>query len=126
MPSSADDKRHSLNPGTPIPVPVPSWRDALTASEDGVTLLLEVIPNAQETRFPSGYNPWRNRIQSRLAAPAQDGEANDELRRAAGGFFHAASADVIILEGATSRLKRLQIRGVPLERAQKLLEGALP
>lgn len=104
---------------------MPSWRDALTATGDGVDLLIEVMPNAKTPGFPTGYNPWRNRIQARLAAPPTAGKANDELRNAIAFFLDASLRDVTILEGATSRLKRIHVRGALLAEAHRRIEDVL-
>lgn len=102
-----------------------SWQDAVQPAPDGVDIDLEVTPGARETRFPSGHNAWRNRIQARLAAPAQDGKANEELRQAASAFFQISPRDVQLLEGLTSRQKRLRLLHLTHEAALKRLAEAL-
>lgn len=97
------------------------WTDAVRAHADGVTLEVEIVPGASRAAFPSGYDPWRNRLQARVAAPAVEGRANLALVELVADFFELPVRSVRILQGETSRQKRLLVVGVAREEALRRL-----
>jgi uncharacterized protein (TIGR00251 family) len=52
-------------------------------------------------------------LKARVAAAPTDGEANDALIRLLARKLHVAPRDVTLASGATSRIKRLLIKGDP-------------
>ncbi len=100
-------------------------RQALRGSDDGVFLDLDVSPGAQDASFPSGYNPWRERVEARVRSPPQDGAANRELTELVAGFFDVDPRAVSIVQGATGRRKTLLLRGASLGTVADRLGDAL-
>jgi uncharacterized protein (TIGR00251 family) len=52
-------------------------------------------------------------LKARVAAAPTDGEANDALIRLLARKLHLAPRDVTLVGGATSRIKRMLIKGDP-------------
>lgn len=101
-----------------------SLEDAVRESDGGIALNLEVQPSARSEGFPAGFNPWRGRIQARVAAPAEDGKANEALRGLVSTFFAVPHAQVVLAQGATARQKTVVVHGVPVKEAlARLREG---
>ena len=51
-------------------------------------------------------------LKVKVTAPADKGEANVAVVRALADFFSVPKRDIILLSGATSRVKRFRIEGV--------------
>lgn len=83
----------------------------MAAVSKGTDLLLVVHaqPGAKQSAFAGLYG---DALKVRLAAPAQDGRANHELRRFLAETFAVSLSAVVLLSGETSRRKRLRICGV--------------
>lgn len=75
---------------------------------DDLVLDLHVQPGAKRTEVAGTHG---DRVKVRLAAPPVDGAANDELVRFVAEAFGVARRDVSIVHGATSRQKRVRVRG---------------
>lgn len=101
------------------------WKNAARAAGRDILVDVEVIPGAASPRFPVGYNPWRKRLQARVAAPARGGAANDELVRLVASTLQVEATRVAIDEGATSRRKRIRIRAYDLAALRATLGEAL-
>lgn len=101
------------------------WKNAARAAGRDTLVDVEVIPGAASPRFPVGYNPWRKRIQARVAAPARGGAANEELVRLVAETLHVEAARVGIDHGATSRRKRIRIRDFGVDALRTTLGEAL-
>jgi uncharacterized protein (TIGR00251 family) len=95
------------------------------ATSDGVLLDVEATPAAADLAFPSGFNPWRRRLEARLTEPAHDGAANAQLLQAAAAFFHVPADHVEVTTGATSRRKTLKVTGIDLDAARQRVRNAL-
>lgn len=98
-----------------------SFAEAVRTTKEGTVIDLEVSPGSRSTVVPSGYNPWRKRIEVRLMAPPEKGRANDELIRALADIFGIPSTGIEITSGATNSRKSVLIRGVGVETVIKLL-----
>ncbi len=83
-------------------------KDAIKLSKDGVILDLEITPGSKETSI-HGYNPWRKRIEVRIAERAQKGKANAELILFLSDLFKIPSNNIEIISGATSSRKSVMI-----------------
>lgn len=101
------------------------WTKAFHPSADGVVIDVEVVPNSSSPGFPVGFNPWRNRIQARVAASPQDGLANDELVILIAAALTVPRAQVSVVDGHTSRRKRVAVRGIQAAEFTKRLAEAL-
>ncbi len=104
----------SLGPGDPSAAQrMPDdWTKALHPSADGLIIDIEVVPNSRSPGFPVGFNPWRNRIQARVAAPPEDGLANEELIILIAAALTVPRTEVSVVDGHTSRRKRVAVRGI--------------
>lgn len=81
----------------------------IRAAGSTVRLLVWVVPGAARSEV-AGERDGHLRV--RLAAPAREGRANDELRRFVAGRVGVARADVDITAGRHSRRKTVTVRSV--------------
>lgn len=95
----------------------PAW---LKATAGGCELAVLVQPRASRTKVVGEHD---GRLKIALAAPPVDGEANAALVEFLRDTLGVKKADVTLLDGDTSRRKRLAIRGVaPSEIMARLAE----
>ena len=97
------------------------WRAAVKPAQGGVALDVEVVPGARESRFPAGFNEWRGRIEAKVRAPPEDGQANAELARLVADALGVPPASVRVTSGATSRRKTLLVTGLAKAEAERRL-----
>lgn len=102
-----------------------SFADAIRATKDGAVIDFEVSPGAKSAEVPSGYNPWRKRIEAKIRAPPEKGKANDELISALSDLFRVPAKDIEIMSGATSSRKSILIRSISAQDAAKIFGGKL-
>ncbi len=102
-----------------------SFADAIRATKEGAVIDFEVTPGARSAEVPSGYNPWRKRIEAKLKAQPEKGKANDELIKALSDLFEVPSTSIEIASGATNSKKSVLVRGISAETAAEMLEGRL-
>ena len=95
-------------------------RPYLSASADGVELMLLIQPRASRTGVQGEHD---GRLKLRLAAPPVDGTANDELTRFLATAFGVQRRAVAILSGESGRRKRVRIKGIDLARAESVLSA---
>lgn len=81
----------------------------LKTSSAGVELSLLVQPRASRTKVVGEHD---GRLKVALAAPPVDGEANAALVEFISGVLGVRKSDVTLLDGETSRRKRLAVRAV--------------
>jgi len=84
----------------------PTW---WSTSAEGVRLRVRAVPGARVTAVTGLHGGDELRV--RLAAPAVDGRANDELRRFVAAAFGTHKSAVRVLHGRRSRRKVLQVVG---------------
>ncbi len=84
----------------------------------GVELSVLVQPRASRTKVVGEHD---GRLKIALAAPPVDGEANAALVEFLSDTLDVRKADVTLLDGDTSRRKRLSVRGVAADAAKVLL-----
>lgn len=101
----------------------PAWTVAVRDVAGGAALDVEVVPSAKESRFPTGFNPWRKRLTARVAAPPEDGRANEELARLVAAVLGVPAAAVSVVAGATQRQKTLAVAGLRAPAVVAALEG---
>lgn len=89
--------------------------EALSESEGGIVLRIEVTPNSKKVAF--GYNEWRRAVEIKIKSPAKAGKANRELVEILSSLFGGAE----ILGGEKSRLKTVKVLGNREEVLEKLL-----
>ena len=100
------------------------WQDAIKASKDGIVLEVEVVPGSRESRFPAGFNEWRGRLEAKVRAPPEDGQANAELCALVAEALGVPGAAVRVASGHTSRRKGIAVDGLTPQRAIERLAPA--
>lgn len=101
------------------------WRGAIKPAREGAALDVEVVPGSRESRFPAGYNAWRGRLEAKVRAPPEGGQANDELRRLVADALGVPASRVRVASGHTSRRKTLLVEGLGADRVTALLAGRM-
>jgi hypothetical protein len=99
--------------------------DAVREADGGTALSLEVQPGARTEGFPAGFNPWRGRIQARVRAPPEDGEANRALVGLVANYFMVPEASVHLAQGQGQRQKTVIVHGLPWRDAVQRLGESL-
>lgn len=102
-----------------------SIKDAVREGNDGVLIDIEVTPGTKTVKVPSGYNPWRKRIEVRLSREAQKGKANQQLIRELSGMLGVSENDVTLISGHTGHKKTVHIRGINLEHVLNLMDSLI-
>ncbi len=95
--------------------------DARTTPAGTVTFLVRVSVRARRDTIEGVAG---GALRVRLAAPPVEGKANDALRRLLADRLNVARSAVRITSGEHSRLKRVEIGGVRLERVLHLATAA--
>jgi uncharacterized protein (TIGR00251 family) len=85
-----------------------------TLTEDKIHLALKVIPGSSKNQI---CEVKENQLKVKIAAPAEKGKANEELRSFLSKYLGCAKKDLIIVAGEKSRLKTAT---VPLKTKGKL------
>ncbi|NLI62582.1 MAG: YggU family protein [Methanosarcinaceae archaeon] len=105
-----------------------NFTDALrlieSESGDCVFIDLEVTPGAKSSEIPSGYNPWRKRIEVRISEQAQKGKANEQLIEDFSKFLSVPKSSIKVESGFTSTKKTLSVCSVTLEFVEKKFKDA--
>ncbi len=91
------------------------------AAKDGITLYIYAQPSASKSAVCGIHDEM---LKIRLAAKAQDGAANQELRRYLSSWLKVPSSRVNIVHGASGRRKVVHIAGEPA-RLTAMLAAAL-
>lgn len=102
-----------------------SVKDAVREGCDGVLIDIEVTPGTKTVKVPSGYNPWRKRIEVRLSREAQKGKANQQLIQELSGMLGIKENDVTLISGHTANKKTVRVRGMNLEQVNSLMESLI-
>lgn len=92
----------------------------LTATEQGVRLLVFAVPRASKTSVEGLHD---GRLRVRVAAPPVDGEANRELVRFFANLFDVSKSAVSVDQGSTGRRKTLAVEGVDVATVRERLGG---
>ena len=87
---------------------------------ESTTITVRVVPRAAKDEIRKGPN---STIKIRLQAPPVDGKANKALVRLLSKKLDIPQRNIIIISGATSRDKRLEIQGVTEHQIQNLTGG---
>ncbi|WP_068466750.1 DUF167 domain-containing protein [Candidatus Protochlamydia phocaeensis] len=86
----------------------------------GIILKVKVIPKASRSEIVG----WEGEeLKIRLAAVPDKGEANAELIRMFAGFLGIGKSHVELIQGETSRHKRLCLTGISLTDLQAKMEA---
>lgn len=88
------------------------WHAAVKPAKDGCVLEIEVVPGSRESRFPTGFNEWRGRLEAKVKAPPEEGQANAELCRLVAALLGVPPSRVHVSSGQTARRKSITVAGV--------------
>ena len=86
------------------------YDDSVEKNSEGVTINLNVTPDAKKNVFPCGYDKWRNTIQIKVCSPAKDNKANLEVLKTVADFFNKSIKDVFIISGEKKKQKKVLIK----------------
>jgi len=100
-------------------------RKAMYSSDNEVKLKLHIMPHSSESRFPSGYNRWRQCLEAKVRNKAKDGKANFELINLISQFFHISPKNIQIIAGMKSKEKLIAIRTCDYEKLCRKIEESL-
>ena len=87
-------------------------RQALTASDGGTLLTIEVSTGSRAEGFPTGYNPWRQAVGIHVKAHAVEGRANKAIIALIAETLKIPRSSIEIVSGQTSSMKRIFIKGL--------------
>jgi uncharacterized protein (TIGR00251 family) len=93
-----------------------------TAGDDAIVLRVHAQPGAGRSAVVGRHG---DALKVKVAAPPQDGRANDALVGLLAEQFGVKAAQVTLVGGATSRSKRFRIEGIELEGVPLLLDRLL-
>lgn len=105
---------------------VTSLDDAVTGSDDSVVITLDVSAGSKKDSFPAGYNPWRHALVCQVAAPAVGGKANRAIVALVAETIGVPKSAVGIAAGATSTIKKVEVRGMSRDQVVERLSSLLP
>jgi len=105
------------NPGVNFPHMATPSIEARATTEGTVTFLVQVSPRARRNAI-EGVTEGALRV--RLAAPPLEGRANDALCRFLAECLNIPRSAVRIVRGERSRRKRVEVRGISLDRVLAL------
>ena len=97
--------------------PLPAARDSART-----TLIVRVTAGARHTQITGVRSDM---LCVKIAAPPVDGRANAELIRFLASILHIPPQRIVLLSGASSRIKRLFLTGVSHETLKKMLSPTL-
>ncbi len=97
---------------------MPASRPPLTKTPDGVVVTVRVIPRARRAGIDgaaefAGARGAETAIAVRVTAPPADGAANAAVMRILAREWRLPPSSLEILSGASSRVKRILVRGEP-------------
>ncbi len=89
-------------------------------------ITLDVSAGSKKNSFPAGYNPWRHALVCQVAAPPLEGKANRAIVALVAETLGVPASAVGLAAGATSTIKRVEVRGISRDRVIELLSSLLP
>ncbi|UYL10170.1 DUF167 family protein [Bdellovibrio sp. SKB1291214] len=87
----------------------------------GVRLHLFIQPKSSKNQI---VGPHNGMLKIKIAAPPVDGEANSELIEYLSKFFKVPKRNIALVKGDTGRQKTVDIEGITLNDAHKLVTAA--
>ena len=99
--------------------------DSIKKYKDGALLDIFVTTEAKNVIFPSGYNPWRKRIEIKVLSEAKDNKANIEVIETIAKYFLKPTKDIIIVSGLKNKEKTLFIKNILIDEVVKKLRKSL-
>jgi hypothetical protein len=99
--------------------------DSIKKYKNGALIDIFVTPNAKNVIFPSGYNPWRKRIEIKVSSEAKDNKANIDVIETIAKYFLKPTKDIIIVSGLKNKEKTLFIKDILFDEVVKKLRKSL-
>jgi uncharacterized protein len=93
---------------------------SITATADGVRLRIRVQPSASRSEVAGRHG---DAIRIRLASPPVDGKANEALTELLSDLLDVPRRAVTLRAGAGGRSKVVEVAGVDVAQATKVLLG---
>jgi uncharacterized protein len=94
----------------------------LSPAQGGAVLAVHVQPGARRTEVVGRFG---DALKLRVAAPPTGNRANDAVVELVAREFNLKRADVSVISGASSRQKRLQLTGVDVADAARVVDRLL-
>ncbi len=85
---------------------------ALSSSDNGTIITIEVTAGSKNACFPAGYNAWRKAVGCRVRAPALEGRANKEVIAVISELTGIEKTRIRILSGSMSPIKKVLVEGM--------------
>jgi hypothetical protein len=86
----------------------------------GVELFVKAAPAASKSEI---VGVVENALKIRIAAPAVDGKANEELIKFLAKRFKIAKSDIRIVSGESAKIKRLLLPSEIIEKIKEIQDG---
>lgn len=97
---------------------------ALSSSDKGTILTIEVTAGAKHACFPVGYNSWRKAVGCRVRAPALEGRANKEVIAVISATIGIEKTRLSILSGSMSPVKKVLVEGMTPDQLRSAISVA--
>ena len=97
---------------------LPAWLTEDGASADSFIIALHCQPGAKKTEIQGEHD---GRLRLRLAAPPVEGKANEALIQWLSKTLEIRRANIELLAGDLSRLKRVRVQGLTAEQLKTIL-----
>jgi uncharacterized protein len=94
---------------------------AISHADQGSFLVIEVSAGSKRSKFPDGFNPWRNAVGIQVQAQATEGKANKAIISLIAERLQLSKTSVHIISGQTSSVKRILIESVSPEELEAML-----
>jgi uncharacterized protein len=98
------------------------WTDTYTVERDAVVLRVHVQPSAGRTAIVGRHG---EAVKLRVAAPPVDDRANVAVSELLADLFGIKAADVALVSGEKSRVKRFRLKGVDVDTFDARLDAAV-
>lgn len=99
---------------------LPAWLTQEYSSENSFIIALHCQPGAKKTEVQGEHD---GRLKLRLAAPPVEGKANEALIQWLSKTLEIKRAQIELLAGDLSRLKRVRVQGMSVQRLIDLLKN---
>jgi hypothetical protein len=98
---------------------------ALSSSDRGTIITVEVSAGSSNACFPAGYNAWRKAVGCRVRAPALEGRANKEIIAVISERIAIEKTRISIISGTTSPVKKILVEGMTPDQLRSALSFTL-
>lgn len=92
------------------------------ATGDGVRIAVKAVPGSSRDRIAGILG---DALKVCVAAPPEDGKANDRICEVLAAVFGVGRRDVTVVSGETARNKSVAVRGLDAETARARVDAAL-